>query len=80
MDAIEQTHSLQLAHPSLVAESCEEEMSKIQHPPPGWSLEADEELARFMVQQGGKATSTDPSSGGNEFLKKIEASSTQVCC
>lgn len=76
MDAVEQTHSLRLTQSSLVAESCREEMVKIQNPPPGWSLEADEELARFMVQHGGKGI--NPSGVGNEFVRKVEASSGEV--
>ena len=76
MDAIEQTHSLRLAQSTLVADACQEEMTKIQHPPPGWSLEADEELARFMVQHAGKGI--NGGGGGNEFVKKTEASSLEV--
>ena len=51
-------------------------MTKIQHPPPGWSLEADEELARFMVQHAGKGINAG--GVGNEFVKKTEASSSGV--
>ena len=76
MDAVEQTHSLRLAQSSLIADSCQEEMTKIQHPPPGWSVEADEELARFMVQHGGQGISS--SGVGNEYLKRVEASSGEV--
>ena len=77
MDAIEQTHSLRLAAQStLVADACQEEMTKIQHPPPGWSLEADEELARFMVQHAGKGINVG--GGENKFVKKTEASSVEV--
>lgn len=77
MDAVEQTHSLRLAQSSLTAESCQEEMTKIQHPPPGWSVEADEELAQFMVQQGGEGISSS-ANVGNEFVRKVEVSSGEV--
>ncbi len=76
IDAVEQTHSLRLAQTSLIADSCQEEMAKIQHPPPGWSVEADEELARFMVQHGGHGIIA--TGVGNEFLKRVEASSGEV--
>ena len=78
MDAVEQICSLQLSRPSLTAESDEKEVLKLQYPPPGWSLEADEELARFMTEHGGKIPLGHPTAGGNEYLLKVEASSGEV--
>lgn len=77
MDAIEQLCSLQISHSELVGITNEAETNKLQQPPPGWTLEADEELARFLVEQSSNNTS-DVTAQGNEYLTRIEASSGEV--
>lgn len=63
---------------SEVTYTSDEELTPLlQQPPPGWTLEADEELARFLVANNNKYSS-DVTAQGSEYLTKIEASSGEV--
>ena len=75
-DMVEQLYSLQLVKQTLPSSCDSEETRLLQVPPPGWSLEADEELARFLVEQGGGLNSLDGI--GSEHIMKMEASSCEV--
>ena len=77
MDAVEQCCSLQLSRAEPTLEGNEETMTLLQNPPPGWTLEADEELAKFLVKNSNKFN-TDVTAQGSEYLVKIEASSAEV--
>ena len=78
LDAVEQICSLQISHSELVGTSDESETNKLQQPSPGWTIEADEELARFLVEQSAKNGGGDVTAQGNEYLTRIEASSAEV--
>lgn len=49
LKAVELMCSLQIVKAPSLSNHNEEEMVKLQTPPPGWNLEADEELAQFLV-------------------------------
>ena len=56
-----------------------EEMEKLSVPPPGWNLEADEELAQFLIQNqliGGLMDDMHVAQG-SEYFSSVEASSEQ---
>ncbi len=75
---VEQSCSLRLGKPLPLENYDEEEMKKLQVPPPGWSLEADEELSQFLVQQTAKLGHTgDGNVKGSEHFTKIEASTEE---
>ena len=77
LDIVERLFSLQLVMQA-VPNSCDtSEIERLQAPPPGWGLEADEELARFLVEQGG-TSSADGTVNGSEHFVRIEASSCDV--
>lgn len=78
MDAVEQICSLQISRSALSDLSHAEDVQKLQQPLPGWSMEADEELARFLVEQCSNSLSSDGTARGNEYLTRIEASSADV--
>ena len=80
LDVVERLFSLQLVKQALPSSCNSKEIELIQTPPPGWSLEADEELARFLVEQGGGPVVTDTAVQGSEYFTKIEASSAEVQC
>ena len=78
MEAVEQICSLQISRSALSGLSHAEDVQKLQQPLPGWSMEADEELARFLVEQCSNSLSSDGTARGNEYLTRIEASSADV--
>lgn len=77
LKVVERLFSLQLVKAALPDSYDSKEMAQLQTPPPGWSLEADEELARFLVEQG-LMSLTDTTVQGSEHFVKIEASSEEV--
>ena len=76
LEAVEQTYVLRISRQSQLTNCCDEEMKRLQTLPPGWSLEADEELAQFMIKytQDGSEDRTGVSKGSQHFTS-IEASS-----
>ena len=50
LKAVEQMCTLQIGKSLHLSNSDEEAMASLQTPPPGWNLEADEELAQFLVE------------------------------
>ena len=78
LEMVERLFSLQLLKQALPSSCDSEEIRLLQVPPPGWSLEADEELARFLVEQGGGPNVLDSAIMGSEHIIKIEASSCEV--
>ena len=76
MEAVEKVCTLNISRTELPADVDHEMLSKIQDPPPGWSVEADEELARFLQEHS--SNRSDPTAQGNEYVSKLEASSGQV--
>ena len=75
--AVEQMCSLQLVKPPPLSNSDEEEMSKLRTPPPGWNLEADEELAQFIAKHVLNAELSGAGVTGCEHFTKVEASSEE---
>ena len=78
--AVELMCSLQIIKTPLLSNHNSEEMLKLQTPPPGWNLEADEELAQFLfenqVSKLGGGGVVGGAHGSNHFVK-IEVSSEE---
>ncbi len=73
---VEQMCTLHFGKKPEVANQDEEEMEKLRLLPPGWNLEADEELAQFLVKsESSNLASMGAGIHGNEHFTKIEASS-----
>jgi len=60
LKVVEKMCSLQIVKVKQIANCDEEESRQLQTPPPGWSMEADEELAQYLV----KYLDSSPSSMG----------------
>ena len=50
LKAVEQMCTLQIGRSLRLSNLDEEAMTTLQAPPPGWNLEADEELAQFLIE------------------------------
>lgn len=78
--AVEQICTLHFGKQPQLSDQDEDEVKKLRIPPPGWNLEADEELAHFLVQFGANGVSgfgAGKGVQGNEYFTKIEASSEE---
>lgn len=75
LKAVEQSSSLQILQPPPLSNFDKEEMQRLQTPPPGWSLEADEELGQFIVQTVNSADLTSAGVQGSEYFQRVEVSS-----
>ena len=75
LKAVEQTCTLKLGKSQHLSNSDEEAMAVLQTPPPGWNLEADEQLAQFLVEYVVNVDITEGSGvQGSEHFSRI-----QVC-
>ena len=80
LKAVEQICTLQIGKNPQIANCNEELTTKIQTPPPGWNIEADDELAQFLVQYGTNGGSLTIGGGGvqgSEYFTRVEASSEE---
>ena len=78
LKAVEFMCSLQIVKAPLLSNQDEEAMAMLQTPPPGWNLEADEELAQFLVDNCSSEIGGGGLEGkGGEHFVKIEASSEE---
>ena len=77
LEAVEQMCSLQLVKPPPQGSCDEEEMRKFCTPPPGWNLEADEELAQFIATHVLNADISGSGVKGCEHFTKVEVSSEE---
>ena len=77
LKAVEQSCSLQIVKPPPLNNFDKEEMQRLQTPPPGWSLEADEELGQFIVKTASSIDLTSAGVQGSEYFQRIEASSEE---
>lgn len=77
--AVEQVCTLHFGKQPQLSNQDEEEVQKLRLPPPGWNLEADEELAHFLVQfeTSGLSGLGNAAVQGNEHFAKIQASSEE---
>ena len=75
LKAVEQMSTLKIGKSMQLSNLDEEAMRELQTPPPGWNLEADEELAQFLVEY---AMNVDITKGGgvqgSEHFTKIQVS------
>ncbi len=77
LKVVEQMCTLHIVKPPPLSNFDEEEMKKLQTPPPGWSLEADEELAYFLSQHGLDPNLLGTGAQGSEYFMKVEVSSEE---
>lgn len=79
LKAVEQMCTLHFGKQPQLTNQDEEEVQKLRMSPPGWNLEADEELAHFLVQFGYYGTGLAGGTGiqGNEHFSKVQASSEE---
>ena len=78
LKVVEQMCTLHFGKQPLLTNQDGEEMKKLSVPPPGWNLEADEELAQFLVQFEGKnGLACEAGVQGNEHFIRIQASSEE---
>lgn len=77
LKVVEQMCTLHVVKPPPLANFNEEEMTVLQTPPPGWSLEADEELAFFLSQHGLNPNTLGTGAQGSEHFTKVEVSSEE---
>ena len=79
LKAVEIMSSLQIVRTPSLQNHDEEAMLRLQTPPPGWNMEADEELAQFLVDNNisdSFAAGGMKGKGGENFVK-IEVSSEE---
>lgn len=80
LKAVELMCSLQIVRAPSLRNHDEEAMTELQTPPPGWNMEADEELAQFLVDNNISETMAKgggmKGKGGENFVK-IEVSSEE---
>lgn len=76
LTVVEQACTLRIDRSPLAA-SDEAEVKKLQTPPPGWSLQADEQLSQFIVRQTTTLSLVRDGSAEVEHFVKIEASSEE---
>ena len=79
LKVVEQICTFYLGKQPQLANMDVEEMEKLSVPPPGWNLEADEELAQFLIQNqliGGLMDDMHVAQG-SEYFSSVEASSEQ---
>lgn len=77
MRVCEQECSLQIVKPPPLNNVLKEEVKKLQAPPPGWNLEADEELAQFLTQHVTTVELGRAGMQGSEHFLKVEVSSEE---
>jgi len=79
LKVVEQMCTLYLGKQPQLSNTYDEEMEKLSVPPPGWNLEADEELAQFLVNNQLISGIMDGMhvAQGSEYFLKVEASSEQ---
>ena len=76
LKVVERTCALQMIRSSQVSNIDEEESAHLQAPPPGWNLEADEELAQYLIKFSEKGD-TDIGVQGSQHFSRVEASSEE---
>ena len=76
LKVVERCHSLQVMESPPLNNTDEEMMGKLSNPPPGWNIEADEALARFLVQHD-SFTTIAAGTSGTECIENISASSEE---
>ncbi len=74
LKVVERMCSLQIVKTQAISNCSEEEMMLLQTPPPGWNLEADEELAQYMAKHL-TSPGTSMSGQGSDYFTKVEVSS-----
>ena len=79
LKAVELMCALQIVTVPSLKNHNEEAMATLQTPPPGWNMEADEELAQFLVKNAMEVMSGagGMKGKGGEHFKKIEVSSEE---
>lgn len=78
LTVVEQMCTLHFGKQPQLANQDEDEMKKLSMSPPGWNLEADQELAHFLVQFEGSSLLTGTTGvQGNEHFARIQASSEE---
>ncbi len=73
---VERMCSLQIVKNQQISNCDEEEMTLLQTPPPGWNLEADEELAQYLTKYL-KISDMGSAGKGGEHFSKVEVSSEE---
>lgn len=76
LKVVERVCALQIVRSQSFPNLDEEVSTRLQTPPPGWNLEADEELAQYLIKFSG-ASDTGVGVHGNEHFSRIEASSEE---
>ena len=74
---VERMCSLQIVKSQQVSNIDEEESNLLQTPPPGWNLEADEELAQYLVKYLDRSESGGLGGPGGEHFSRVEVSSEE---
>ena len=77
LKAVERSYALQIIKPQPLTNCDEESIAKLQSSPPGWNLEADEELAQFMNKVVLSAETIGVQMDGNTYFTKVTASSEE---
>ena len=76
-DSVEAWYSLRLTDPPAVDKSADKEaMKQLSTPPPKWSLEADEQLARFLSDHMNKQEAN--LGHASRFVESISVSSVST--
>lgn len=71
--AVEQTCTLQLGRSLQLTNADDEAMAVLQAPPPGWNIEADEELAQFLNEYVSRVDSVQGAGvKGSEHFSRIQ--------
>ena len=79
LKVVEQMCTLHLGRQPQLTNTYDEEMEKLSVPPPGWNLEADEELAQFLINNQVISGIVDGMQvvQGSEYFQKVEASTEE---
>ena len=76
LKVVECCHSLQMVESPPMNNTYDEMMEKLQNPPPGWNIEADESLARFLAQHDSFMTIASGTNGA-DCIESVTTSSEE---
>lgn len=77
MSVVENNYMLQIVSSQLPSNAYSEAIAKLSTPPPNWSLEADEELVRFLVDNCIKSHGQHMA-GASKYISQVTVSTVSL--
>ena len=77
MGVVEHNYMLHIVPSHLPSNAYPEAIAKLSNPPPNWSLESDEELVRFLVDNCIKSHGQHMS-GASKYISQVTVSTVRI--